>query len=140
MTGRGYRFRHRVVFQETNLVGNVYFAHYVSWQGSCREHFLMEHAPGVVTALQRGELALVTVNVHVDYLDEVFAGDSIDIDMFQAGQVGSRIEMLFEYRRDDALVARGTQTVTCMRRAADGVEPVPVPTELRDALRRFAAG
>ena len=30
-------------FDETNLVGNVYFAHYLHWQGHCRESFLADH-------------------------------------------------------------------------------------------------
>ena len=42
-----FSYEHVVTFAETNLVGNVYFAHYVGWQGACREHFLAAHAPEV---------------------------------------------------------------------------------------------
>lgn len=138
MSTRGYRHRHQVVFEETNLVGNVYFSHYLRWQGHCREQFLLDHAPGVVAALQSGGLALVTVSVHVDYFDEAFAGDVVDVVMYQEEQVGSRVAMRFDYEREGHLVARGAQTVMCVQRTASGsVEPVPVPPELRLALDRF---
>lgn len=79
----GYTIQHLVTFDETNLVGNVYFAHYLRWQGHCRERFLADHAPGVLAAFSR-------------------------------------------------------QTVACMRREGDRLEPVPVPEELRAALTRYA--
>ena len=37
---RAFEYRHVVSFEETNLVGNVYFANHLSWQGRCRELFL----------------------------------------------------------------------------------------------------
>ena len=68
-----YLHRHRVTFDETNLVGNVYFAHFLHWQGHCREHFLADHAPGVLGALADG-LALVTVNCAVYVVSGHIAG------------------------------------------------------------------
>src|SRR5208282_2982394 len=38
-----YEYRHVVGFEETDLMGNVYFVNYVRWQGRCREMFLFEH-------------------------------------------------------------------------------------------------
>ena len=31
-----YEYRHIVSFEETNLVGNVYYVNYLRWQGRCR--------------------------------------------------------------------------------------------------------
>ncbi len=56
---RYYEYRHRVGFEETNVVGNVYFTHYLRWQGRCREMFLHEHAPEVTAEMGRG-LSLAT--------------------------------------------------------------------------------
>ena len=44
---RYYEYRHLVTFQETNLVGNVYYANHISWQGRVRELFLRMHPPVV---------------------------------------------------------------------------------------------
>ncbi|HEY7592198.1 MAG TPA: acyl-CoA thioesterase, partial [Actinophytocola sp.] len=43
-----YELRHRVGFEETNFVGNVYYTNYLRWQGHCRERFLTEEAPDVL--------------------------------------------------------------------------------------------
>ncbi len=37
-----YEIRHTVGFEETNLVGNVYYVNYLRWQGRCRETFLKD--------------------------------------------------------------------------------------------------
>src|SRR5882672_2394132 len=42
---RAYEYRHIVGFEETNLVGNVYYVKHVAWQGRVREMFLREHVP-----------------------------------------------------------------------------------------------
>jgi enediyne biosynthesis thioesterase len=51
--------------------------------------------------------------------------------------------MRFEYWRRSAeteeLVARGEQQVACMMREADRMVPVPVPAELREALKPYSA-
>ena len=135
-----YAYRHRVTFDETNLVGNVYFAHYLRWQGHCRESFLSEHAPTVLAALS-GDLALVTVDCAAEFYAETYAADLIEVRMTLDRLAGSRVSMSFDYLRlDDGraeLVARGRQSIACMRRGDGRLEPVPVPDELRHALHRF---
>jgi enediyne biosynthesis thioesterase len=136
-----YVHRHRVTFDETNLVGNVYFAHYLHWQGHCREHFLADHAPGVLAALSAG-LALVTVDCGAEFYAETYALDRVELRMSLDGLGGNRIRMGFDYVRIEdlgaTLLARGHQTVACMRRGDQGLEPVAVPEELRAALDQFA--
>ena len=39
---RVYEYEHVVTFDETNLVGNVYYTNHLRWQGHCRELFLRE--------------------------------------------------------------------------------------------------
>jgi enediyne biosynthesis thioesterase len=58
---RAYEYRHIVGFEETNVVGNVYYASHIRWQGRCREMFLRDHAPGVLHQLGEG-LRLVTTH------------------------------------------------------------------------------
>lgn len=59
---RAYEYRHIVGFEETNLVGNVYYTNHLCWQGRCRELFLREYAPEVLTELAQG-LSLITTRV-----------------------------------------------------------------------------
>lgn len=137
---RTYEYRHIVGFEETNLVGNVYYTNHVRWQGRCREMFLREHAPEILTALSEG-FALATVNVSCEYLAELSAFDEIIIRMRLGALKQNRINMLFEYWRinggREELVARGEQQVACMQREGDTTVPVPVPAILRNALMPY---
>ena len=109
---RAYEYRHVVGFEETNLVGNVYYVNHLRWQGRCREMFFREHAPGVLRALAK-DLALATVRCSCDYLRELDAFDEIVLRMRLASAQQHRLSMEFEYWRQTAageeLVARGAQ-------------------------------
>ncbi len=136
-----YEYRHTVGFEETNLVGNVYYANHVRWQGRCREMFLRDHAPKVLDELSRG-LHLVTTRVSCEYLSELFAFDEVVIGMRLDDLAQNRISMAFEYWRctgdGKELVARGQHQVACMRQDGDRIVPTPVPEALREALSLYA--
>ena len=139
---RAYEYRHVVGFEETNLIGNVYYANHVRWQGRCREMFLRDKAPEVIEALKYG-LVLVTTRVSCEFMTELVAFDEVVVRM-RLGNLGqNRITMNFEYWRSSAageeLVARGEQQVACMQREGQQVVPVPVPIQLREALKEYAA-
>jgi enediyne core biosynthesis thioesterase len=133
-----YDYAHTVGFEDTNLVGNVYFARFVSWQGRCRELFLRDHAPAVIDELAR-DLRLVTTHVSCDYFAELHVLDRVLVRMTLARMAPGRVSMRFDYLRDDELVARGTQEIACLR-AVDGAHvPAPVPEPLRAALAPYLA-
>ena len=138
---RAFEYKHVVGFEETNLVGNVYYTNHVRWQGRCRELFLREHAPEVLASLANG-FALVTTKVSCEYLAELAAFDELIIRMRLGSVKQNRIDMLFEYwrRRADGeeLVARGEQQVACMHRESEKIVPVQVPEALREALRPYS--
>jgi enediyne biosynthesis thioesterase len=138
---RVYEYRHRVGFEDTNLVGNVYYVNHLRWQGRCREMFLLEHAPDILRELAEG-LALTTVRCSCDYLAELQAFDEVALRMRLAAVAQNRITLQFDYFRRAAggeeLVARGEQQVACMRRDGGAMVPAPIPEALREALRPFA--
>ena len=134
---RAYEYRHVVGFEETNLIGNVYYANHVRWQGRCREMFLRDRAPEVIEALKHG-LVMVTTRVSCEFMAELVAFDEVVLRMRLGELRQNRITMNFEYWRDEELVARGEQQVACMQREGEQVVPIPVPTQLREALREYA--
>jgi enediyne core biosynthesis thioesterase len=134
---RAYEYRHQVGFEETNLVGNVYYTNHLSWQGRCREMFLREHAPDILEELKNG-LALATVRCSCEYLMEVEAFDEVLIRMRLGEVVQNRMTLLFEYWRREDLVARGEQEIACMRREGNETVPTPIPASLRESLRPYA--
>jgi enediyne biosynthesis thioesterase len=133
---RAYEYRHVVGFEETNLVGNVYYVNHVRWQGRVREMFLRDHAPDVIAQLSRG-LSLATLRVSCEYLAELNAFDELIIRMRLGELTQSKITLLFEYWRGEELIARGEQQVACFRREGEKLLPTPVPKSLRDALRAY---
>lgn len=139
-----YEYRHRVGLEETNVVGNVYFTHYLRWQGRCREMFLQQHAPEVIGDLASG-LLLATTRVTCNYYRELQPLDEVVIRMSAASITPSRLTMAFQYLRcgpmgHEELVAEGEQEVVCMRRRAERTEPALLPQVLRDAVEIYMNG
>ena len=138
-----YEIRHTVGFEETNLVGNVYYVNYVRWQGRCREMFLLEHVPGVLDEL-RGDLKLFTIRAECEYLAELTAFDELSIRMRLEDLTQTQIGFAFDYVRIregvEELVARGGQRVACMRGSNGTTVPARVPEPLRRALEGYVIG
>lgn len=139
---KAYEYHHLIGFEETNLVGNVYYVNHLRWQGRCREMFLRDNCPDVLDDLAHG-LALATVRCSCEYLAELGPFDQIVLRMRLGEVFQNRITLLFEYWRlnpaGEELVARGEQQVAAMRREEGRTVPTPIPTSLREALRPYEA-
>jgi enediyne biosynthesis thioesterase len=136
-----YEYRHRVGFEETNLVGNVYYVHYLRWQGRCRELFLADHAQEVLREL-REDLKLFTLRVECEFYAEITAFDELSVRMRLADLTQTQVEFTFEYLRlnpdgSQTLVARGRQRVACMRGPNTRTTPARVPETLVRALAPY---
>jgi enediyne biosynthesis thioesterase len=135
-------YRHVVSFEETNVVGNVYFSRHVAWQGRCREMFLKRHAPEILDEIYR-DLRLVTLRVSCEYFEEFHALDDVEIHMRLEALAQHRISLRFDYHllsQDRmSLVAVGHQDIGCMRMAGEALAPVAPPQSLIDALRPYMA-
>lgn len=139
---RVFSYHHTVSFEETNVVGNVYFTRHLSWQGRCREMFIKAYAPSVQDELSQ-DLRLVTLRVACNYHSEVFALDEIVVEMRLVRRIGHRIFLGFAYWRGQGeqreLVAEGTQEVAAMRLTQTGLEPCDFPVEMAHALSLYQA-
>ena len=137
---RAYEYHHIVGFEETNLVGNVYYVNHLKWQGRCREMFIREHAPEVVDLLQH-DFSLATVRCSCDYIEELRAFDAVTIAMRLTALTRTRLTVSFDYLKSNAgardLVARGEQLIACMQRDRGRLVPAPVPSALVAALEPY---
>jgi enediyne biosynthesis thioesterase len=141
-----YEMRHVVAFEETNLLGNVYYVNFISWQGRCRELFLRDHAPLMLQEIRNG-LVLVTTRCSCEYLKELKPFDEVLVRMHFGGATHNRLTMKFDYflaaergSQPVALseqVARGEQQVAFMRREDLRMVPTPIPDELLRAARAY---
>jgi enediyne biosynthesis thioesterase len=139
-----FEYLHTVGFEETNLVGNVYYVNYLRWQGRCREMFLKRHAPEVLADLQDG-LKLFTLKVDCEFYAEITAFDELSIRMYLVDLASTQLEFSFDYTRlepggGETLVARGRQRVACMRGPNTRTVPTRVPEALLRALEPYGAG
>ena len=138
---RYYEYRHTVGFEETNMVGNVYYVNYLRWQGRCREMFLKDRAPEVLEDLQN-DLKLFTLKVDCEFFAEITAFDEVSIRMrlLELGQ--TQVQFSFDYLRLDSagetLIARGNQRVACMRGPNTRTTPARVPEALVTALQPYS--
>lgn len=136
-----FEYRHTVGFEETNLVGNVYYVNYLRWQGRCREMFLKQHATDVLADLQ-ADLKLFTLKVDCEFYAEITAFDELAIRMRLLDLAHTQIEFGFDYIRLDpgggeTKVARGRQRVACMRGPNTHTVPTRIPESLARALEPY---
>lgn len=135
-----YEYRHLVGFEETNLVGNVYYVNYLRWQGRTREMFLLEKAPDVLDDI-RDDLKLFTLKVECEFLAEIWAFDQLSIRMRLEDLTQTQIGFAFDYVKLheglEILVGRGRQRIACMRGPNGNTKPSKVPESLREALSNY---
>ena len=135
-----YEIRHTVGFEETNLVGNVYYVNYVRWQGRCREMFLKEKAPAVLEEV-RHDLKLFTLKVDCEFFAEITAFDELSIRLRLEELTQTQIQFTFDYVKlgedYEQLVARGRQRIACMRGPNTATVPSRVPEPLKKALEPY---
>jgi enediyne biosynthesis thioesterase len=136
-----YEYLHTVGFEETNIVGNVYYVNYLRWQGRCREMFLKHRAPEVLADLQ-DDLKLFTLKVDCEFFAEITAFDELAIRMRLVELAQTQVQFGFDYIRLDpgggeTLVARGAQRIACMRGPNTRTVPARVPEPLVRALEPY---
>ncbi len=144
-TQRIFEIRHVVTFEETNVVGNVYFVNHLSWQGRCREMFLRKHAPGSIKQLDDQGLSLATSSVAMEYFEELFPFDEVVIRMTLRELTTSSAALVFDYLRQNetslTLIARGQHTVAVKRKAGIAAEAsagrAVFPSDLQRALEEY---
>ncbi len=135
-----FELRHVVTFEETNLVGNVYYTNYFGWQGRCRELFLREHAPQTLAELQAGALRLVTAHASCDFVDEFTAFDEVLVRLSLNRYIAYGVSLNFDFARASQpleVLARGRQDIKFLSRQAGQWVLCEMPPALHDAVRRY---
>lgn len=134
---RFFEYRLQVSFEETNVVGNVYFANYFVWQGKCREAFLSRYAPQVLEDFANGH-GMITKESACEFFEESFAFNNLVVRMSLQKLTRTSITMVFEYYREEGhnltLLARGHQAAIW---ASPGQKISMLPDYLYDTIRDF---
>ena len=130
-----YEYHHLVTFDDTNSVGNVYFARFFQWMGSCREVITAEHYPELVTDIKRG-FGFATEFAHIDYAQECFLFDKILIKMKVTDLSRTRIEFSFDFvnEKKNSIIATGKQAVIWVNPQH---RPSIMPDKLYDSIVEY---
>ncbi len=138
--GGYFEYKFNTTFEETNLVGNIYFANYILWQGKCREMFLYENCPDVIQEISDG-LALITLDVSARYIDQLYAFDKVIMHMSLEAQSENRLLMSFKYYKEEnkelILVCEGTQATAAMKEINGKMVPVPYPESMFELFTQY---
>jgi len=130
--------------EDSNIVGNIYFANYYAWQGRVRDRYFYSLIPEYFQG--KGDAGeLLCLNCRIDHLREGMPFDRIEVRMALKTLQTSRATLYFEYFKvlpDDRLLklAAGEQTVVWVQRDANRRPvPHPFPAAVDQALRDACA-
>lgn len=132
-----FEYRIQVGFEETNVVGNVYFSNYFVWQGKCREAFLAKYAPKVLQDFAEGH-GMITKESSCVFHNESYAFDKLLIRMSLDKINRTSITMNFDYYREDnelVLLATGRQSTIW---ASPGQKIAMLPEYLYNTVKEFS--
>lgn len=94
-------YRPEISFEDTNLVGNVYFANFVRWQNECRNDWLKATNDNAYCEVFRGVKQLLVTEVDLQFHDPSGAtlGDVIEVEMTVQSTERQSYRLGFEMRR-----------------------------------------
>jgi acyl-CoA thioesterase FadM/phosphopantetheinyl transferase len=126
--------------EESNLVGNVYFANYTIWQNVLRDKYFYQLAPELYRGI--GELGeWIPIRNNVQHLREAMPFDTIVVEMSLAAKYEFGIKLFFEYfklEKDGTKrkLSFGEQDVIWMNRDDKGMlHPAHMPLKISEALK-----
>jgi acyl-CoA thioester hydrolase len=137
-----YRTRRRIEFSDTDAGGIAHFARFFVFM-EIAEHELLRALGADPGASRRADGRLIgwpRVAASCEFLSPVRYGDVIDIHL-QVLRVGrTSLTFGFALSRDGTPVALGRTTTVCaVLDAPEGVQPIPIPPELRSQLEEAPA-
>lgn len=125
--------------EDSNLVGNVYYANYFVWQGRVRDLFINSVAPEYLRGIgEDGEM--LCLHSRLDYLRDAMPFDRVCVALSAKTVFDCGADLLFQYYRvlpdgREEKLAVGQQEVVWVRRMAAGVTvPAPLPNKIKHAL------
>ncbi len=132
--------------EDSNLVGNIYYSHYYSWQARVRDQFLYLQMPSLFQFdVKLGEF--ICVDAKVNHLQEAMPFESIEISMYLDRLSQDSLGLYFEYysvgHAHRRKLAYGNQTVvwhsnTAAKEAGNrnAITPAPMPAPIFDVLEQ----
>jgi CheY-like chemotaxis protein/acyl-CoA thioesterase FadM len=103
-----------VFLEQTNIMGNTYFANYVLWQGEARESLLLSH-PNVVEEMKKNQhVRMITHSVYHRFIEETTFGDLVEIRVTAREIKHCSFVLVFQVykKREGSFIGEGWQRIT----------------------------
>ncbi|MCI5149046.1 MAG: hypothetical protein D3916_06625, partial [Candidatus Electrothrix sp. MAN1_4] len=81
--------------EDSNLVGNIYYTHYYTWQARLRDKYLFTQHPAIFQQQGLGECACIYAEVN--HLQEAMPFETIEVSMYLTGLFEEGFQLSFEY-------------------------------------------
>jgi acyl-CoA thioesterase FadM/NADP-dependent 3-hydroxy acid dehydrogenase YdfG/phosphopantetheinyl transferase len=136
--------RFQTALEDSNVVGNVYFAAYPKWIGRTCDLFFYKTVPAEFGASGRGEW--FTLACDIDHLQEAMPYDEISVRLHLVRVLRKGLDLRFEiYMRNDADAGRklavGRLALAWVSRRRDSaVQAEPVPEAVLDGITAKICG
>jgi acyl-CoA thioesterase FadM len=127
--------------EESNLIGNLYYANYFKWQGKVRDRFFHSLAPDLYRGFGSGGEASV-LNSRMEFLRDAMPFDRIVVVMSVGAIYERGMALRFEYLASDGnggatrKLAVGEHDLAWVKRGV----AVPLPAPIANALLAKSAG
>ncbi|XOF34006.1 MAG: SDR family NAD(P)-dependent oxidoreductase [Candidatus Electrothrix sp. YB6] len=82
--------------EDSNLVGNIYFSHYYSWQARVRDHYLFARMPEQMIH-RDAEGEFVCLHAEVTHLQEAMPFETVEVSMYLHELFQEGFTLYFEY-------------------------------------------
>ncbi|MCP4129671.1 MAG: SDR family NAD(P)-dependent oxidoreductase [bacterium] len=86
-------------YEDSNVVGNVYYANYYAWQGRVFDLFLFTKLPDYFSDTTKPRYDLFCISTKVDHLREAMPFDTVKTTMALKGLYENGVKFYFEYFR-----------------------------------------
>lgn len=103
-----------VFLEQTNIMGNTYFANYVLWQGEARESLLLSH-PNFSEEMQKCQnIRMITHSVYHRFIEETTFGDIVEIRIMAREVKHCSFVLVFQFynKRKKSFIGEGWQRIT----------------------------
>lgn len=103
-----------VFLEDTNMMGNTYFANYVAWQGEARETLLLSH-PNIAAEMKASQhIRMITHSVYHRFMEETTFGDRVEIRVTCKELKRCSFVLMFRYynKKTNSFIGEGWQRIT----------------------------
>src|SRR5262245_20390242 len=127
-----FRYRRRVQFAETDLVGVVHFSWIARYMEEA-EHALWREA-GLSIAPQGAKVLYPRVAMSIDFKAPLIFEDEFDVHVRVEAMSSRTIRYAHTIMRGETIIATGTMTAACVENSTPPLRATDIPADVKKAL------